>query len=263
MRPDEVWSLIIGTRSGKVIEMRRGEMGWGRYEITVAPAPLRAVRATRPGIPGPSQVFVVDGKGDVTNWYVGASGRWVAKKLPPVEGGSTHICFDYTGMGLRAITAGPAGLVHRHTQDTLGNWSDTAWARLSSGCAELAPSADPSLKDICVYYVGQDGHMRYLFAGNTDDVSSRLTAGEGAYHIIGKGDQRRYNEFFGMSGDTFTLFEYDTGMLEWLKVPFIKIPTRVVCTEFGPARGATWHTIYVASVDGKIYELERDGLENE
>ena len=70
MRPDEMWSLIIGTESGKVIELRRGIMGWGHFVVTTVPAPPKAIRATEPARPGPSQVFVIDAKGEVSNWYV-------------------------------------------------------------------------------------------------------------------------------------------------------------------------------------------------
>jgi hypothetical protein len=263
MREDEIWSLVIGTESGKVIEMRRGEMGWGRYEVTAAAAPLRAVRASEPGRPGPSQIFVIDAKGEITNWYVGASGRWNPKPLPVTEGGATRVCFDYGSQGLRAITAGPKGIIYKFVQDTMGNWSGSAWDTMSSGCVDLAPSADPTMQDICIFYAGEDGHLRYLFFGRKDDVTSRLPCAYGARHLIGKGDQRRFNEFFGMSGQDFCLFEYSSDHADWIKVPIRSIPSRVVSTVFGPARGATWHTTYAATVDGKIYEFERDGLEND
>ncbi len=250
MRPDEVWSLIVGTESGKVIEMRRGEMGWGRYEVTTAPRPPRVIRASEPARPGPSQLFVIDGNGATANWYVGASGRWNKKLLPAVEGGTTHVCFDYSSGGMRAITAGPKGVISRFVQDSMGEWSGGPWDTMSAGCLDMAASADPSMKDICVFYSGKDGHLRYLFSGRMDDVTSRLANAAGAYHLIGKGDQRRFNEFFGMSGNEFCLFEYDSGQLEWIKVPVRSIPSPVVSTVFGPARGATWHTIYVGSVDG-------------
>lgn len=264
MRDDETWSLIVGTESGKVIELRRGEMGWGRYEVTTVPTPVLAVRATEPARPGPSQLFVIDGNGEVQNWYVGASGRWNMKPLPTTEGGATHVVFDYKQTGLRAITAGPKGIIGRFTQDSLGNWSGAAWDTMSSGCRDLAASADPSMQDICVFYAGKDGHLRYLFAGRRDDVTSRILAAEGAYALIGKGDQRRYNEFFGMAGTEFCLFEYDTGQLEWVKVPIRSLPGQVVSAVFGPARARfAWHTMYVATANGTIYEFERDGLENE
>jgi hypothetical protein len=263
VREDQVWSLFVGTESGKVVEMRRGEMGWSRHEVTTVPTPIRAVRATDAGLPGPSQLFVIDGKGETTNWYVGASGRWNSKPIPRVEGGASHICFDYPRSGLHSVVAGPAGIIYKYIQDSMGNWSGAAWDTMSSGCRELAPSADPTQKDICLFYVGKDGHLRYLFDTRRDDVTSRLTCAEGAYQLIGKGDQRRFNEFFGMVGDEFRIFEYDPGQLQWVGVPVRKVPGTVVSTTFGPARGRTFHTIYVATVDGKIYEIERDGLENE
>lgn len=264
MRPDEVWSLIVATESGKVIEMRRGIMGWGYYVVTTVPAGIRTIRATEPARPGPSQLFVIDVKGAVSNWYVGASGRWNQKSLPSVSGGSTHICFDYSTMGLTAVTAGLTGVIYRFAQDSMGDWSGVAWDTLSSGCRDLAAMADPSMKDICIVYAGLDGHLRYLFFGRKDDVTSRLANAEGAYQMIGKGDQRRYNEFFGMARDEFCLFEYDPGMQDWIKVSMRSIPSKVVATAFGPARASfAWHTIYVATVNGTIYEFERDGLENE
>lgn len=263
MRPDEVWSLIIGTKAGNVYEMRRSELGWGRHEVTTLPGPLRTVAATEPARPGPSQVFVIDANGEVTNWYVGASGRWNRKTVPPTDGGATHICFDYSKAGLQAITAGPKGLIYRFIQDTMGDWSGDIWNRMSAGCLDLAASADPSMQDICLFYSGTDGHLRYLFSGRMDDVTSRLESAQGAYHLIGKGDQRRFNEFFGMSGSEFCLFEYESGLLDWAKIPIRDIPSPVVSTVFGLARGGTWHTMYAATVDGKIYEFERDGLENE
>lgn len=263
MKPDEVWSLVVGTESGKIIELRRGEMGWGRYEVTTAKTPLRGVRSSEPGRPGPSQIFVIDGAGTVSNWYVGASGKWNLKSVPAIDGGASHICFDYKSLGLIAITAGPKGIIGKFTQDTLGDWHGGAWDTMSSGCRDLAASADPTGQDICIFYSGKDGHLRYLFAGRKGDVISRLAAAEGAYQLIGKGDQRRFNEFFGMSGTEFCLFEYDPGLIEWVKVPIRSVPSKVVSTTFGPARGPTWHTAYVATVDGTIYEFERDGLENE
>lgn len=263
MRPDEIWSLIVGTESGKIIEMRRGEMGWGRYEVTTAKTPIRSILASEPGRPGPSQIFVVDGEREITNWYVGGSGRWIPKPLPSVFGGHTDVCFDYTRSGLCAVTAGEKGVVHKFIQDSLGDWDGTVWATLSSPCLDLAASADPSMKDICIFYAGKDGHVRYMFDGRKDDVTSRLESAQGANHLIGKGDQRRFNEFFGMAGNEYCIFEYDPGQLMWVKVPVRSIPGNVVCTIFGPARGPTWHTMYAATVDGKIYEFERDGLENE
>lgn len=263
MRPDEVWSLVVGTESGKIIEMRRSDMGWGRYEVGTAPTPIHTVATTEPARPGPSQIFVIDGQLEVTNWYVGGSGRWVPKPLPSVFGGHTNICFDYPRIGLCAITAGKQGVIHKFIQDSLGDWDGSVWATLSSPCRDLAPSADPTMKDICIFYSGADGHLRYLFDARRDDVTARLTSAEGAHRLIGKGDQRRFNEFFGMVGSEFCLFEYDPGQIMWVKVPIRSIPGTVVCTLFGPARGAPWHTIYVATADGKIVEFERDGLENE
>lgn len=263
MRADETWSLIVGTVSGKIIEMRQGEMGWGRHEVATAPTPLRALRASAPGFPGPSQLFVIDGNGDVTNWYVGASGRWIAKALPTTNGGATHVCFDYPRDGLTAITAGPKGIIHKFVQDSMGDWGGSAWDTVAAGCLDLAASIDPTKKDICFFYSGTDGHLRYMFFGRQEDVSSRIPCAGGSYRLIGKGDQRRYNEFFGMSGNEFCIFEYDPALKEWVKVPIIPIPGKVVSTDFGIARGMPWCTMYAATIDGRIYEFERDGLENE
>lgn len=263
LRPDQGWSIIVGTKSGRIVELRRSTMGWGRHEVGTVPTPIRGIEASEPMRPGPSQLFVIDGEGEITNLYVGASGRWNGKPLPAVEGGHTHLCLDYPREGLCAITAGPRGVIHKFIQDSLGNWSGPMWASLSSGCRDLAASADPSMKDICFFYAGEDGHLRYMFDGRKDDVTSRLACAEDAIHLIGKGDQRRFNEFFGMVGNQFCLFEYDPGLLEWVKVPMGTIPSTVVSTIFGPARGATWHTMYVGTVDGRLYEFERDGLENE
>ncbi len=263
VRPDEIWSIIVGTKSGKIIELKRGTMGWGRHEVTTVPVPIRGIKASEPGRPGPSQLLIIDGEGEITNWYVGASGRWNTKHLPSVEGGHTHVCIDYPREGLCAITAGPKGVIHKFIQDSLGNWDGQLWNTLSSGCRDMAASADPSMKDICFFYAGEDGHLRYMFDGRKDDVTSRLDCAKDAIHLIGKGDQRRFNEFFGMVGNQFCLFEYDPGQLAWVKVPMGTIPSTVAATIFGPARGATWHTMYVGTVDGRIYEFERDGLENE
>lgn len=73
--PDQIWSLIADTTSGKVIEMRLGTMGWGRYEVTMGPGPIRAIRAFDLGFPGPPPLFNIDGKGETTNWFIGSSGR--------------------------------------------------------------------------------------------------------------------------------------------------------------------------------------------
>jgi hypothetical protein len=263
LRPDEIWSIVVGTASGKIVEMRKSDMGWGGHEVTKLEGPPRAVRATEPARPGPSQLFVIDHNGNVSNWYVGASGRWNRKDVPAIEGGATHICFDYRAAGLHTITAGPKGIIGKFVQDSMGNWNGAAWDTMSAGCADLAPSADPTARDICIFYAGLDGHLRYLFYGRMNDVTSRLPCAEGARNLVGKGDQRRFNEFFGMSGTEFCLFEYNSDQADWIKVPIRAIPGPVVSTTFGPARGSIWHTMYAATADGKIYEFERDGLENE
>ncbi len=261
MRPEPVWSMIVGTRTGRLLELQHGLMGWSHHAIDSLKPPLRVVTATEPGRPGPSQVFAIDADGVVTDYYVGPSGRWNSMTLPPTDGGATHICFDPRATALMAITAGPKGIIHKFSQDTLGLWSGGPWDTLSSPCLDLAVSADPTMKDICLYYSGRDGELRYLFAGRMNDVTSRLPVAGGAHHLIGKGDQRRFAEFFGVTGIEFSLFEYNSDAQNWIAVPIAEIPGTVVSTTFGPARGGHWCSAYVATRDGKVYEFNRDDLD--
>jgi hypothetical protein len=262
MRVDPDWSIIVGTRTGRLLELQHGLMGWSHHVIDSLKPPLRAVAATEPARPGPSQVFAIDADGKVMNYYVGASGRWISLPVPPTDGGATHICFDYHKDGLLAVTAGPKGIVHKFIQDSLGVWSGGAWDTLSAPCLDLAMSADPTQRDICIYYSGTDGQLRYLFSGRMNDVTSRLPVAGGTHHLIGKGDQRRFAEFFGMHGAEFNLYEFSSDANNWVEVPIGEVDGTVVSTTFGPARGGHWCSAYAATREGKIFEFVRDGLDN-
>ncbi|MEW5702367.1 MAG: hypothetical protein AB1792_09080, partial [Candidatus Zixiibacteriota bacterium] len=128
---------------------------------------------------------------------------------------------------------------------------------------DMASSADPTQRDIVVFYSGADGIFRYLFYGRMEDETSRLPVADGTVHLIGKGDQRRFNEFFAVSGPEFCMFEFNKTAYDWVKEKIIDIPGTVVSTTFGPGRGTTFHRMYVGTVDGTIYEIVREGLENE
>src|SRR3990170_4606135 len=79
-------------------------------------------------------------------------------------------------------------------------------------------SAAPSARDIAVFYEGTDGLFRYLFLGFTDDKKARVPIADGITHIVGVGSQRRFNEFFAVSGDEFCMFEYSFEAKGWQKV---------------------------------------------
>jgi hypothetical protein len=119
------------------------------------------------------------------------------------------------------------------------------------------------MRDMAFFYSGEDGYLRYLFLGSTIDTLSRLVVGGGATHLIGKGDQRRFNEFFGMRKGTFSLFEYDAVLLDWQEIPITKIEGTTVATCFGPGRGELLHQIYVVTLEGRAYEFVRGPYEGE
>jgi len=262
-RPDGVWTLYVGTKSGRVIEVSRGPVGWTKREIIAVSPPIRNLAATEPDRPGPSQLFVIDGKALVTNLRVATAGSWYSTTLPPTEGGAGKICFDYRRTGLVAVTAGPKGVIYKFLQDSVGQWSGGPWATLSGPVMDMAASADPTARDIVVFYSGQDGIFRYLFYGRMEDEKSRLPIANGTVHLIGKGDQRRFNEFFAMSGREFCMFEYSTKAEDWVKESIASLPGTVVSTTFGPGRGSNYHQMYAAMLDGTVYEIVREGLEEE
>ncbi|MEW5875969.1 MAG: hypothetical protein AB1752_12410 [Candidatus Zixiibacteriota bacterium] len=260
---DRVWRVYIGTKSGRVLELSRGELGWITVEIAKVTGPVMNMQGTDPGLAGVSQVFAVDAKGSVTNLWLTETDKWVTRPLPDVPGGTSEVCFDYGRDGVVAITSGSSGVIHKWLQDSTGHWKGTPWATMPAGALDMAASADPTMKDIAVYYSGQDGLFRYLFFGRTTDEDARIPVAGGSTLVIGKGPQRRFNEFFAMSGEDFCLFEFNFSSREWDKVILKTIPSKVVSTAFGPGRGEQMSQVYAVSVDGTVYEFTRRDEEAE
>jgi hypothetical protein len=260
---DRKWRLYAGTQSGKVLELTRAGLGWTTKEVRTIVAPVTGITASEPGQAGISQLFVIDGDGRALNLWLTEADQWVTRLLPEIDGGATEVCYDAGRSGLIAILAGPKGTIHKFYQDSTGSWTGTAWATLPAGPLDMASSADPTMKDIAVYYSGDDGIFRYLFYDYTDDEKARIPIAEAADHLIGKGTQRRFNEFFAMSAGDFCLFEFNFTTRQWDRIPMEKMPATVVSTAFGPGRGEDLHQIYVATIDGKIHEYVRQKLEPE
>jgi hypothetical protein len=125
------------------------------------------------------------------------------------------------------------------------------------GVRSLAQAADPTTRDVAVFYSGTDGLFRYLFQGHTDDAKARVPVADGVTNLIGAGNQRRFNEFFGVSGDEFCMFEFDFEDKAWHKVPFGKIDPPVVSAVFGYGRNEVSAQMYVMCANGKVYEFVR------
>ena len=260
---DRMWRLYVGTQSGKVLELTRATLGWTTREVRTIVAPVKEIEASDPGQNSISQLFVIDGDGRVLNLWLTEADEWVTRLLPEIDGGATEVCYDIGKSGLTAILAGPKGTIHKFQQDSTGNWAGGPWTTMPAGPQDMAASADPTMKDIAVYYSGSDGIFRYLFYDYTNDEKARVPIAEAANHLIGKGAQRRFNEFFAMSAGDFCLFEFNFSSREWDRIPLEKIPTTVVSQVFGPGRGEGVHQVYVATIDGKIHEYVRQELEPE
>ncbi|HEX9750823.1 MAG TPA: hypothetical protein VGB22_06020 [candidate division Zixibacteria bacterium] len=256
--------LIVGTLDGRLLAARRGPLGWTHNDIAELPGPIRAIQATAAAWGGASSsVFVADGAGSVTEFVEDEHGEWRSGRLPTIPGGARFITFDYDQRGLRVGLVSPAGAIYRVTTDSLGNWGAAEWAVMQAPPKDVVASADPTMRDMAFFYSGEDGYLRYLFLGSTIDTLSRLVVGGGATHLIGKGDQRRFNEFFGMRKGTFSLFEYDAVLLDWQEIPITKIEGTTVATCFGPGRGELLHQIYVVTLEGRAYEFVRGPYEGE
>jgi hypothetical protein len=97
-----------------------------------------------------------------------------------------------------------------------------------------------------------------LFYQTTDDDErARIPVAAGVTHILGKGPQRRFNEFFAMSADEFCLFEFNYDTHKWDRIPMGPVTSPAVSSAFGPGRNEKLHQIYLATIDGKIYEWTR------
>jgi len=260
---DRVWHLYIGTRSGRVLELTRGGLGWTTQEVRTVVAPVRNIQASDPGLSGVSQVFVIDGDGLVLNLWLTEADEWITRLLPEIDGGATEVCFDYPKTSLVSILAGPEGTIHKFAQDSTGNWTGGSWTSMPAGALDMAASADPTMKDIAVFYSGTDGIFRYLFYDYTQDEKARVPVAGGVTQVIGKGQQRRFNEFFAMSAGEFCLFEFDFADREWKKIPMKQIASPVVSVVFGPGRGEPLSQMYVATVDGKVHEFVRQKMPSE
>lgn len=260
---DRKWRMYVGTRSGKVVEFTRGSMGWTNTEVREIIGPVTEIVATDPGMQAVSQLFAIDGDGRVLNFWLSGEGKWVMRLVPEIDGGVSEICYDISSLGVTAIVAGPRGTIYKFAQDSTGHWSGGPWVTMPAGPLDMANSADPTMKDIALFYSGEDGFFRYLFASHKDDEKARIPIAEAANYLIGKGTGRRFNEFFGMSAGDFCLFEFNFTTRQWDRIPMKKMPTQVVSSTFGPGRGESLQQIYVATVDGTVYEFTRGYVDAE
>jgi hypothetical protein len=254
---DRIWRLYIGTVSGRVLEYTRGTMGWLRQTIKEVPPPIVNLVASDPGTSSISQLFVFDGTGSVSNLWVSDADDWITRPIPDIDGGATEISFDYDETTLQILVAGPAGTIYKYVQDSTGHWSGGEWASMPAGPLDMAGSADPSLKDMAVFYSGDDGIFRFLFYGYLTDEKARVPIAAGVTHLIGKGPQRRFNEFFGMVAGEFCLFEFNFTSRRWDKIPMKTFDVPVVSTTMDYGRGERLAQVYVACVDGTIHEFTR------
>lgn len=257
---DRKWRVYVGTKSGKILELTRGNLGWTTTEVRTIVGPIREITLTDPGQYGISQLFAIDADGRVLNLWLSESDEWVTRLVPEIDGGATEVCYEIGEQGVTAILAGAKGTLYKFLQDSTGNWAGGPWATMPAGPLDMASSADPTSADIAVYYSGDDGFFRYLFHNHTDEDQARVPIAEATTHLIGKGEQRRFNEFFGMSAGDFCQFEFNYTSLQWDRIPLEKMPTTVVSTTFGPGRGEHLGQIYVATIDGKVYEFVRQAL---
>jgi hypothetical protein len=260
---DRIWRVYIGTKSGRVLELSRTSMGWSTNEVRTVVAPVTNIQASDPGPNGISQLFVIDGDGRTLNLWLTEADVWVTRLLPEIDGGATEVCFDIDKSGLTSILASPSGTIYKFRQDSTGNWGGGPWTTMPAGPLDMVSSADPTGRDIAVYYSGSDGVFRYLFYDYKEDEKARVGIADATTNLIGKGSQRRFNEFFGINGGNFYLFEFNFATREWDRIPIEGIPATVVSVVFGPGRGAAMHQIYVARIDGKIHEYVRQELKPE
>jgi hypothetical protein len=238
-------------------------MGWLRKPVKEVPPPVSNLVASDPGDASISQLFVFDGNGSVSNLWVSEAGDWITRAIPDIDGGATEISFAYDGPVMQALVAGPKGVLYKFEQDSTGRWQGGEWASMPAGPLDMAGSADPSMTDMAVFYSGNDGVFRYIFYEYKTDEKARVPIAGGVNHLIGKGPQRRFNEFFGMVADEFCLFEFNFTDRRWDKIPMKTFETPVVSTVMDFGRGARLAQIYVACVDGTIHEFTRWIVERE
>lgn len=265
--PDMEFRLYGGTKTGQIIEVSRGAMGWSKREILQLPGPIRALYATEAGGGGVVSVLLaIDGNGqihqlvppfDAANKSGGGPGRWTTQSLPDLPGGASFITAHKYGERLWSAAAGPSGDIYRYYRDTLGQWSGSSWAKMPVGPKSFAAASDPSFKDIAIYYSGIDRRFRFLFLGFTDDKKARVPAADGITNVIGVGSQRRFNEFFGISGNEFCMFEFNFDDKAWHKVPISEVDLPVVSTTFGHGFNDVAAQMYVLGANGKIREYVR------
>ncbi|MBI5868455.1 MAG: hypothetical protein HZB43_09235 [candidate division Zixibacteria bacterium] len=251
-KPDMDFHLYGGTKTGQIIEVSRGVMGWSKHEIMQLPGPIKTIFATEAGGGGiPSVLFVIDGNGKIY------------QLIPPdltftdVPGGASLIVAHHYGQRLWAAAAGAKGDIYRYVRDSLGIWHTDPWAKMAAGPKYFAAAIDPSLRDIAVYYAGNDGLFRFLFLGYTEDKKARVPVADGASNILGGGTQRRFNEFFGISNNEFCMFEFNFDDKAWHKVPIDKIEPPVVSTNFGFGVNDRVAQMYVMGANGKIHQFVR------
>ena len=115
-------------------------------------------------------------------------------------------------------------------------------------------------KFIAVFYSGVDGIFRYLRFDFKSDERARVPAAGATTHLVGKGRQRRFNEFFGLNGDQFCMFEFAYSDQSWHREPITQFRSPMVSIDFGPGRGEKLFQMYAATADGQIHELYRGAV---
>ncbi|MBD3298567.1 MAG: hypothetical protein GF341_07935 [candidate division Zixibacteria bacterium] len=260
---DRKWRVYVGSLDGQVTELTRTKLGWTTNPVVTLDHPVLAIHTTNPGKKGISQLFVIDKAGHATNLWIGMNQDWQTRPIPDIDGGITDLVYSMERTGLNIIVAGPSGTLHQLVQDTMGFWSGDEWAAMAGGVLDMAASADPTMKDMAVYYSGDDGHFRYLFFDHKSDEASRVPVAGGASHLIGKQSSLRYNEFMGLSRDEYCQFEFNFTTREWDRVPLYRVGQDLVSVHFGQARPGHPYQFYVVTADGLIHEFVRQEMPEE
>ncbi len=260
---DRKWRVYVGSSDGQITEVTRTSLGWTTNPVVTLDDPVVALHATHPGVKGVSQLFAIDNAGHATNLWMGMNQEWQARPIPDIDGGITDLVYSVERTGLRIIVAGPSGSLYQYAQDTMGFWSGDEWASMAGGVLDMAASADPTMKDMAVYYSGDDGHFRYLFYDHTSDEASRVPVAGGVNHLIGKQSELRYNEFMGLSRDEYCQFEFDFTTRQWQRIPLHRVGQDVVGVNFGRARPGHRRQFYVTTADGLVHEFVRQKMPEE
>ncbi|GAB4316264.1 MAG: hypothetical protein Kow0074_04240 [Candidatus Zixiibacteriota bacterium] len=260
---DRRWRVYVGSSNGQVTELTRNDLGWTTKPVITLDQPIAAIYASHPGAMSVSQMFVIDGGGHATNLWIGNNQDWVRRPIPDIKGGITDLITSPDRSGLRILVAGPSGELHKFVQDTMGYWSGGLWTTMPDGVLDMAASADPTMKDIAVYFSGRDGHFRYLFYDHKTDDVARVPVAAGVSHLIGKQDEFRYNEFMGLLNGEYCQFEFSFTDRQWNRIPMHRVGNDVVSATFGKARPGRRNQFYVTTARGEIHEFVRQKMMDE